>query len=124
MSDDRKNGGGCLGLIAFPLFLAIGTGGTLPWWWDDLRDFISPDPHPYTVLPTGYYVAEGTLNNGSSRYIANIQGRSCIAQVNGQAPQYAGAITLTVSLLSWRDNSFYIDATNTKLIIDDSDNSF
>jgi hypothetical protein len=124
MSDDKKNGGGCIGLIAIPLFLAVLTGGTLPWWWDDLLDFISPDPPPFTLLPTGYYDAEGSMNNSSSRYIATIQGRSCIALVKGQATPYAGAVALIISPLSWRNNSFYIDATNTKLIIDDSNNSF
>lgn len=125
MPNNKKNGGGCLGLIAIPLFIAVATGSTLPWWWDKLLDSIySSAPPPFAPLPTGYYDAEGTINNNSSRYIATVQGRSCIALVDGQATPYAGAITLTVSPLSWRNNSFYTDETNTKLIIDDSDNSF
>lgn len=141
MSGDKKES--IIGQIVVAVVVALLAGGTSPWWWNNFfhKDKQLPAPNnpfpsstmkngespsssdsqnsPKTPLTTGSYFPKngGTIFNGSGRFIATVGNKTCIAIVNAQPSPYEGYAEVTVSRLSWRNNSFYTNATDQSLII-------
>ena len=83
--------------------------GTCPFW-------VSTQV-PSENLITGTYYAEGTMYNNFTREVVRVSDRTCIRLIDGPANNYEGHETVVVSSLSWRNGSFYIDATNERILI-------
>ncbi|XHX75802.1 MAG: hypothetical protein RBJ76_15250 [Stenomitos frigidus ULC029] len=145
MSGDKS----VLGQVVVAVVVALLAGGTAPWWLNNfflkdkqLPESNSPSPSstmnngespssgdsqnsPKLPLVPGDYSPEngGSLFNGSGRYIATVGNKVCIATVKARPSPYEGYSEITVSRLLWRNNSFYINATDQPLVIH-SKNSF
>lgn len=141
MSDDKKGSVlkwflGVLGAVA----LAVLTGQNAPQWLNKVLPSDTPPlpkkaeaglvpqappsivasqtPPPFRPA-TGHYASQGTMHRGSNRFIATVGGETCIALVDGIVGPDSGYRTTTVSRLMWRDENFYINATNKELIFPD-----
>ncbi|EAZ88139.1 hypothetical protein [Crocosphaera chwakensis] len=73
-------------------------------------------------LKVGTYLAQGTINNNSWRYILRQDNRFCLEIANGPASPYAGTIEVIVSSLSVVNNKVKVDATGQYITKEKSSN--
>ncbi|KAM3100999.1 hypothetical protein ACKFKF_10155 [Phormidesmis sp. 146-12] len=103
--------------LVVPVLVAILVGSSLPWWWPKIDDNTADEPPPNLLLTTGRYGRDGSLFRGTSRIIAKVGGKMCIALVNGTPTPYRGNSEIVISSLSWSDGKLHVDATSEQLVI-------